>query len=84
MTEEILNQFALNNPGNNEYIFTPFGSGLINRTWKVQVKGAEDAYILQNINSAIFKNPADIAFAGFFIEMLEAGSLNFCNFAPYL
>ena len=61
MTEEILNQFALNNPGNKEYIITPFGSGLINRTWKVQVKGAEDAYILQNINSAIFKNPADIA-----------------------
>ena len=61
MTEEILNQFALNNPGNKEYIITPFGSGLINRTWKVQVKGTEDVYILQNINSAIFKNPADIA-----------------------
>ena len=61
MLEEIISHFPLNNPGNKEYIITPFGSGLINRTWKVQVKDKEDSYILQNINTAIFKNPGDIA-----------------------
>ena len=62
MLEEILNHFPLSNPGNEEYSITPFGSGLINRTWKVQLKNAEESYILQNINTSIFKNPADIAF----------------------
>ena len=61
MFEEIVKQFAINNPDNKDFIISPFGSGLINRTWKVQVKDAEDSYILQNINDAIFKNPGDIA-----------------------
>lgn len=36
-----------------------FGSGLINNTWKVTTTGHE--YILQRVNHAIFKEPADIA-----------------------
>ena len=36
-----------------------FGSGLINNTWKVIASGRE--YILQRVNHAVFKEPADIA-----------------------
>lgn len=36
-----------------------FGSGLINHTWKVTAP--HQAYILQKINTAVFKNPASIA-----------------------
>ena len=54
MPEEILSHFPLNNPG-KDLVITPFGSGLINRTWKVQVEDANESYILQNINSAVFR-----------------------------
>lgn len=37
----------------------PFGSGLINNTWKVNGNGK--AYILQRINQNVFKIPEDIA-----------------------
>lgn len=36
----------------------PFGSGLINRTWKVV---AQKDYILQKINQHVFREPANIA-----------------------
>ena len=36
-----------------------FGSGLINRTWKITEGGK--SYILQRVNHAIFKEPTDIA-----------------------
>ena len=36
-----------------------FGSGLINNTWKVTTSDHE--YILQRVNNAVFKEPADIA-----------------------
>ncbi|HEY0273965.1 MAG TPA: aminoglycoside phosphotransferase family protein [Chitinophaga sp.] len=39
---------------------TPFGSGLINHTWKVEAPGARD-YILQQINQDVFLQPGDIA-----------------------
>lgn len=37
----------------------PFGSGLINRTWRVT--GIKGDFILQEINTAVFKRPEDIA-----------------------
>ncbi len=37
----------------------PFGSGLINHTWKVSANGTD--YILQKINNAVFKKPSNIA-----------------------
>ena len=37
----------------------PFGSGLINNTWKVSTK--ETDYILQRINNTVFKKTANIA-----------------------
>ena len=36
----------------------PFGSGLINHTWKVTYQGND--YILQRINDEVFKQPLDI------------------------
>ena len=37
----------------------PFGSGLINHTWKVT--GEADVFILQKINQAVFREPQQIA-----------------------
>jgi Ser/Thr protein kinase RdoA (MazF antagonist) len=44
---------------NNSLKVEAFGSGLINNTWKVTASGSE--YILQRVNHAVFKEPADIA-----------------------
>ncbi len=38
----------------------PLHNGLINKTWKI--KSRDDLFILQRINDAVFKKPADIAF----------------------
>ena len=38
----------------------PFGSGLINRTWKITFPN-DEAYILQQVNSNVFSNPKAIA-----------------------
>ena len=38
----------------------PFGTGLINRTWKVYAPNGN--YILQKINNNVFKQPLDIAY----------------------
>jgi Ser/Thr protein kinase RdoA (MazF antagonist) len=42
-----------------EAIIRPYGSGLINRTWRIKYL-AED-YILQKINQEVFKEPQNIA-----------------------
>jgi Ser/Thr protein kinase RdoA (MazF antagonist) len=39
-----------------------FGSGLINRTWLVIDRQTGNRYIFQRVNSAIFKQPEDIAY----------------------
>jgi Ser/Thr protein kinase RdoA (MazF antagonist) len=57
MLLSILDRFGIKEA---DTIVTPFGSGLINNTW--QVHTGKGDYILQRINHAIFKNPADIAF----------------------
>ncbi|MES2276277.1 MAG: aminoglycoside phosphotransferase family protein [Bacteroidota bacterium] len=56
MLNKILIAFGLN-PDN--YCTEPFGSGLINSTWKIS--GNKEHYILQSINHNVFKNPHDIA-----------------------
>jgi Ser/Thr protein kinase RdoA (MazF antagonist) len=38
----------------------PFGTGLINRTWKVTT--SNEAFILQRINATVFSQPEDIAY----------------------
>jgi hypothetical protein len=56
MFENILSAFGIA-AGPSAVI--PFGSGLINGTWRVSV--GDDAYILQRINTNIFKSPQAIA-----------------------
>jgi Ser/Thr protein kinase RdoA (MazF antagonist) len=56
MLEPVLSAYALS--ADNCYIQS-FGSGLINRTWKVSNGNKE--YILQRINHQVFKTPEGIA-----------------------
>jgi Ser/Thr protein kinase RdoA (MazF antagonist) len=56
--KEILFQFGLTD---ENFQVIPFGSGLINTTWRIADKQGNAKYILQKINQQIFKQPADIA-----------------------
>lgn len=56
MHRTILTAFGLNP---DDFFVKPFGSGLINHTWKVS--GEDHQYILQRINKNVFKNPQAIA-----------------------
>jgi Ser/Thr protein kinase RdoA (MazF antagonist) len=58
MFNNILTHYGLN-PA--DYLIQAFGSGLINRTWKISTASGKPCYILQQINTAIFKQPEDIA-----------------------
>ncbi|MBO9204026.1 MULTISPECIES: phosphotransferase enzyme family protein [Niastella] len=58
MFNKILFHFGLTP---DQYSVEPFGSGLINHTWKVSPVNGQDCFILQKINSAVFKHPFDIA-----------------------
>ncbi len=55
--KNILLQFGFDE---NSCMVKPFGSGLINSTWLVETK--IEKYILQRINTDIFKDPGNIAF----------------------
>lgn len=55
MIQDILNAFGLKP---NTCKAEPFGSGLINFTWKVS--GKDRQFILQKINTGVFKAPHDI------------------------
>jgi Ser/Thr protein kinase RdoA (MazF antagonist) len=57
MFDEILRNYGLSP---DQFAITPFGTGLINRTWKISTS-QQPCYILQQINTAIFKNPSAIA-----------------------
>ncbi len=57
MIESVLKEFGLNT---DKVIIEPVHQGLINHTWKIGVDG--HAFILQKINSLVFKRPEDIAF----------------------
>lgn len=52
MFNDILINFGLNA---SDYQLQPFGSGLINHTYKVS--GVNQSYILQKINTSVFKDP---------------------------
>jgi Ser/Thr protein kinase RdoA (MazF antagonist) len=57
MFDEILGSYGLTP---DQYVATPFGGGLINRTWKISC-AQTPCYILQEINTTVFKQPGDIA-----------------------
>jgi Ser/Thr protein kinase RdoA (MazF antagonist) len=56
MLQEVFNAFGLRENINSA---VPFGSGLINHTWKIGANG--NTFILQRLNQEIFKNPEAIA-----------------------
>jgi Ser/Thr protein kinase RdoA (MazF antagonist) len=56
MIDKVLQSFGLNS---SDYEVQLFGSGLINHTFKVS--GNKGVYILQEINSEVFKTPENIA-----------------------
>lgn len=58
MFNNILTHFGLNP---SSYTIQPFGSGLINHTWKISTPEGQPRYILQKINTAVFKHPSAIA-----------------------
>jgi Ser/Thr protein kinase RdoA (MazF antagonist) len=58
MLNNILSKFGLE-PEN--YHIQKFGSGLINRTWKLTGVEKSEQFILQQINRTVFKSPEDIA-----------------------
>lgn len=57
MLASVLSHFGIDEKDCSIY---PFGSGLINNTWKI-VSGKK-GFILQRINDNVFKKPEDIAF----------------------
>ena len=57
MIDSVLKEFGLNK---DEVTIEPVYRGLINHTWKIGVN--DHAFILQNINNLVFKQPEDIAF----------------------
>lgn len=58
MLERVLQQYGLEF---SKLIIRPFGSGLINNTWKVDQQDSTSSFILQRINDQVFKTPPDIA-----------------------
>jgi hypothetical protein len=58
MLNNILSKFGLEAAN---YHIQKFGGGLINGTWKVTDREKSDQFILQQINSTVFKSPQDIA-----------------------
>ena len=57
MLQAVFNAFGISENINNAI---PFGNGLINRTWKINRGGK--AFILQQINNKVFKDPEAIAY----------------------
>ena len=58
MDKEILSAYGLKP---ERYFIKPLGTGLINHTWVVNNLFNEPAFVLQRINTTVFKNPQTIA-----------------------
>lgn len=58
MLQQVLQNFGLEF---STVEVVPFGSGLINNTWKVNRKDKDESFILQRVNDHVFKHPEDIA-----------------------
>lgn len=56
MLQSVLDQYGIED---RSLVVETFGSGLINNTWKISEKGK--AYIVQKINTHVFKHPEYIA-----------------------
>ncbi|MEO6636860.1 MAG: aminoglycoside phosphotransferase family protein, partial [Ginsengibacter sp.] len=56
MIQQILSAYDL---GETQFDIEPINNGLINQTWRL--KNSHDDYILQKINTTVFKQPHAIA-----------------------
>jgi hypothetical protein len=56
--KKILGAYQLDN---RQYELIEFGSGLINRTWKLSSTEEDNGFLLQKLNTTVFKNPELIA-----------------------
>ncbi len=74
MLQVVFNAFGISENINNAI---PFGNGLINRTWKINRGG--NAFILQQINNKVFKDPEAIAY-----NINATGNYLHKNFPSYL
>jgi thiamine kinase-like enzyme len=74
MLQVVFNAFGISENINDAI---PFGNGLINRTWKVSRDGK--AFILQQINNKVFKDPEAIAY-----NINATGNYLGKNFPSYL
>lgn len=78
----VLSQYTLEG---TEFNIISFGSGLINSTWKVSSKNSSTQYILQKINTNVFKNPFAIAGnIGAIDKYLSAHAPHYFFVAPFI
>ncbi|WP_336514346.1 aminoglycoside phosphotransferase family protein [Pollutibacter soli] len=57
MMQEVLHSFGFDP---EQFELSPLGSGLIHQTWLVKAGGV-GSYVLQEVNTSVFKKPGDIA-----------------------
>ncbi|MGF1925578.1 MAG: phosphotransferase enzyme family protein [Bacteroidia bacterium] len=57
MLKNVIDKYGLSY---QDYEIQNFGSGLINKTWKLAEKSGKKSYILQQINKTVFKSPSQI------------------------
>lgn len=58
MLKNVINKYGLSD---QDFDIQNFGSGLINKTWKLAEKSGKKSYILQQINKNVFKSPVQIS-----------------------
>lgn len=58
MLKHVIDKYGLSY---QDYDIQDFGSGLINKTWKLAERSGKRSYILQQINKAVFKSPKQIS-----------------------
>ncbi|SFG75919.1 phosphotransferase enzyme family protein [Pedobacter insulae] len=58
MLEKVIHKYGLQF---QDFDIQNFGSGLINKTWKLNAVIGEKSYVLQQINKSVFKSPVQIS-----------------------
>lgn len=76
MLKHVIDKYGLSH---QDYDIQNFGSGLINKTWKLTDRSGKKSYILQQINKAVFKSPQQIS-----ENISKIGSYLSKNYPDYL
>lgn len=58
MLKQVIKKYGLDY---QDYDIQSFGSGLINKTWKLAERSGKKSYILQQINKSVLKSPSQIS-----------------------